>query len=395
VTFPLDTPNLDSITSLNYLLRDAVSFNGVMDHWDVSGVSYFISTFSGASSFDQALNSWDVSNALWMDQMFYNAISFNQPLSNWDVSGVTSMTLMFGNASTFNQPLNAWNVSNVQLMDGMFSNALAFNQSLASWDVSSVTTMRGMFNSAWVYNQSMSNWDVSSVIDMNRMFSYTNAFNQPLNTWDVSNVIDMSGMFWLADSFNQPLNNWDVSSVVDMHRMFRRAVNFNQDLHHWDYSTLAFPLNSNRSPLFEFVSRTSLSRARYDSLLIHFNRSIAWKGLRLDAEDLRYCVSLPARQNLISNGWLVLGDSLDCQAVGINEMQESSSFTFYPNPVNSILQFENTSIGERLQIMNLQGQVLEDKRILQSNFTEDLSEYENGIYMIRIGERVEKLIIRK
>ena len=69
-----------------------------------------------------------------MDFMFKNARSFNQPLNNWNMSNVETMVGVFDGAISFNQPLNNWNVSNVDFMGHMFDGALSFNQPLhAPW----------------------------------------------------------------------------------------------------------------------------------------------------------------------------------------------------------------------------------------------------------------------
>jgi surface protein len=107
--------------------------------------------FKDARSFNQPLNNWNVSNVTNMAGMFFNARSFNQPLNNWNVTNVTNMRSMFYRAEQFNQPLNNWNVGNVTNMSSMFEDARSFNQPLNNWNVDNVTNMENMFLRARAY----------------------------------------------------------------------------------------------------------------------------------------------------------------------------------------------------------------------------------------------------
>ncbi|WP_179019933.1 BspA family leucine-rich repeat surface protein [Winogradskyella forsetii] len=123
---------------LNTTMSDAPDFS------NVSFIS-LASMFRGASSFNGSINHWDVSNAFNMQNMFYGATSFNQNLSSWDVSNVRIMISMFYGATSFNQDIGAWDVSKVENMINMFFGATSFDQDLSNWDVSNVYQMINMF----------------------------------------------------------------------------------------------------------------------------------------------------------------------------------------------------------------------------------------------------------
>jgi len=73
-----DKPTLTTLSMANFF-RDATSFNGAIDSWDVSTSTNFNGTFRGATSFNQPLNSWDVSSSTNFPNMFLGATAFDQP----------------------------------------------------------------------------------------------------------------------------------------------------------------------------------------------------------------------------------------------------------------------------------------------------------------------------
>lgn len=228
-----DSPNLSNCTTISGMFANS-SFNGNINHWNVSNISNMSSLFGGNSAYNQPLNSWNTANVTNMSGMFYAAGAFNQPIGNWDTSKVTNMSGLFLNAGAFNQDISTWNTSNVTDMSTMFSSASAFNQPIGNWNTGKVTNMNSMFKMAASFNQSINNWDVSSVTTMQSMFSRSN-FNQNINSWNVSSVVNMNSMF-SQTIFNQPLNNWNVANVTNMYAMFRLAYNFNQDISNWNTS---------------------------------------------------------------------------------------------------------------------------------------------------------------
>ena len=112
----------------------------------------------------------DMSSVTDMNFMFNGASSFNQDIGDWDVSQVIGINGMFAGANAFNQDIGDWNVSQVTDMSIMFSGANAFNQDIGDWDVSKVTDMNFMFNGASSFNQDIGSWNVSQVTKMNSMF---------------------------------------------------------------------------------------------------------------------------------------------------------------------------------------------------------------------------------
>lgn len=99
------------------------SFNGDLNHWDVSECTNMAGMFYSASQFNGDISGWDVSGVIFVygfEHMFAHATAFNRDISGWDLSGLKdpvlpgNMIYMFNYASTFNQPVRDWSVNVLQ-----------------------------------------------------------------------------------------------------------------------------------------------------------------------------------------------------------------------------------------------------------------------------------------
>lgn len=291
-----DTSN---VKSMKWMFRNSI-FDNPLDQWDTSNVVDMSGMFQGAVIFNQPIGNWDTSSVTDMNNMFAQTVWFNQPLGNWDTSNVINMRRMFYSSIRFNQSLNGWNTTSVTDMSGMFSFTEGFNGQISEWDTSSVIDMSSMFLAADVFDQAIGNWNTQNVTDMGSMFMSAANFNQPIEAWNTSGVIDMSSMFANADDFDQPIGAWNTSSVTDLNTMFRGATAFDQPLGAWDIS--------NVTSLSSTFSRTDLSVANYDDLLINWSQQTGIQtGLSLDVENARYSsLAVEARTKLIEEfNWTI------------------------------------------------------------------------------------------
>lgn len=136
-----DKPTLTTLSMANFF-RDATSFNGAIDSWDVSTSTNFNGTFRGATSFNQPLNSWDVSSSTNFPNMFLGATAFDQPLDSWVTSSVTNMTNMFSGATSFDQDVGSWNVTSLTTANTMFNGVTLstanYDSLLTGWEAQAV-----------------------------------------------------------------------------------------------------------------------------------------------------------------------------------------------------------------------------------------------------------------
>jgi surface protein len=317
-----------------------------------------------ASSMDGDLSNWDVSEVSDFRFMFHLATIFNGDISNWDVSNATSLEGMFRNAMFFDRNLGNWNVSGITDLTDVFSLAFSFTgDSLENWDVGNVQVMRRAFASANAFNGNISNWDVSSVTVMDEAFVGATAFNQNISGWNVSSVRTMSGIFLGATSFNQNLGNWDISAVTDMTNMFSI-------------------LNPNS------IVQQGMSVSNYDSTLIGWQQNPHQLNVNLGADNLLYCLGDGARTLLIADGWNFIGDSLNCQTVGLEKFEEDRLMV-YPNPSSGIIKIRNANTNSIIRVHSLDGKVV--FRGKANNGELNLTSLSRGIYIADVDNKRVKL----
>ena len=177
----VDTPNLSSVTSMEFMFSDCSAFNQDISGWDVSKVTNMGSIFCDCSAFNQDISSWNVSKVTEMYRMFNDCSSFNQDISHWDVSNVTDMSEMFWGCSAFNQDISSWDVSKVTDMNDMFGNCSAFNQNLGSWKLKNCREL-GLYRcgmSIENYSKSLIGWAAQADINENLLLEADNLhFNE-------------------------------------------------------------------------------------------------------------------------------------------------------------------------------------------------------------------------
>ncbi|MCB9256249.1 MAG: BspA family leucine-rich repeat surface protein [Chitinophagales bacterium] len=226
------------------------------------------------------------------------------------LDSVLSLQNMFALCDSFNDPLNHWNLSSIKNIQGMFFGCSNFNQDLNDWDVSEVENFGFTFYAANKFNGDISAWNTSSMQSAWRSFYNATSFNGDLSNWDVGNVSWFNGMFEGATSFNQNLSSWNIGenlmdTTINMELMFNQATSFDQNLGAWDISKA--------TNMTMMLSNSGLSPQNYDNTLIAWVSQNVQDSVHLGSHSLQYCLGESARNQLINqNGWIILGDSLNC-----------------------------------------------------------------------------------
>jgi hypothetical protein len=68
----------------------------------------------------------------------------------------------------------------------------------------------------------------------------------------------------------------------------------------------------------------------------------------------------------------------------LNQFNLNNNHKIYPNPTHSVLNIETNKPYTSFEIYDIMGQLVLSKKIMNSNLTIDISNFENGVYSIRI-----------
>ena len=104
-----------------------------------------------------------------------------------------------------------------------------------------------------------------------------------------------------------------------------------------------------------------------------------------------YTVNLKASAGILSDD--TTSNDLIFIGWGLNRQEFYKVVRFYPNPTNNIINIEglNKNENNNIQIFDMQG-----KLVITKIFTEkvmiDLSELNNGVYVINIGEVAQRIV---
>lgn len=84
--------------------------------------------------------------------------------------------------------------------------------------------------------------------------------------------------------------------------------------------------------------------------------------------------------------------------VGVNERAfEENVLSIYPNPTSGLITIETKALlsNTRVQVLSIEGKILRDELFNQSKLTIDMNGFSNGIYFVRMGDTIQKLILNK
>ncbi|HSZ72686.1 MAG TPA: glycosyl hydrolase family 18 protein [Cytophagaceae bacterium] len=77
-----------------------------------------------------------------------------------------------------------------------------------------------------------------------------------------------------------------------------------------------------------------------------------------------------------------------------NAQQVNNALNVYPNPAKGTVTIEkSTEATQHVQIVNTFGEVIKEQEMTDTQMTIDISNYPAGLYMIKIGEATQKLVI--
>ncbi len=154
---------------------------------------------------------------------------------------------------------------------------------------------------------------------------------------DFSKLTSTEGMFGLCFALENAssVSNWNMGNVTRIAQMFFYASKFNEDLSSWDISSLDNAL--------AMLSFSGISSENYDKLLIEWNKKVqagtAPSNIRFAAANVKYCMGVRARQELIASGWGENGNitdgGSDCSAAFITTWNIATDNEAIRIPINT------------------------------------------------------------
>ena len=404
----IDIPDLTNVNSMFAMLSRCDTLNAPLNinNWNTSNVTDMSYLFARSHNFNQPIGNWNTSNVTTMEGMFYAEPTFNQPIGNWNTTNVTSMAEMFYDASNFNQPIGNWNTGNVTTMASMFFSANSFNQSIDAWNYNSIQVIENMILGSGLdcgnYSALLYHW-ATNPLTPNNLYLGGTELHYGLNVQSNRNyLINTKGWSIFIDTLTNSICCFTQNTIQ----------------------------NSSTCDDYLFNGQTLTSSGTYYDTLMNVNGCDSLITLNLTVNTPNTSVT-QAGANLTSNAtgatyqWLscpsytpIVGetnqsftasangdyavavtvtgctDTSACYTVigiGIQEINNASSFSVYPNPVSNNLYIHSSTAftDKKKEFYNAFGQLLFTTK---SNEI-DVSTYSKGIYYLKCEQHVVKVVV--
>ena len=110
-----------------------------------------------------------------------------------------------------------------------------------------------------------------------------------------------------------------------------------------------------------------------------------------------WIASALAVPGVMVNGFQVFGSPGNPYTTGINAVNtDKNVINIYPNPTRGMVTIETTAdVAQRIQLISMEGKVLRDMRSVNNQTQLDLSELANGVYFLKVGSEIQKVILSK
>ena len=145
-----------------------------------------------------------------------------------------------------------------------------------------------------------------------------------------------------------------------------------------------------------------------DSLVSNDANATAYQWVNCDSNNVNIAGATNAGfQPLYSGNYAVIltngacVDTSACQNIVINSTKENrntSSITIFPNPTSGqvYIQLEGiSSTKETIQVYSLEGELILDEVVNSSQIELDLSSFVRGIYLVKYGQTIRKVVLTK
>jgi surface protein len=456
---PIGNWNISNVINMGGMFYHADNFNQPIGSWNTSNVTDMGYMFNYATNFNQPLGAWNTGNVTSMDGMFYNATNFNQPVAAWNTGNVTDMQYMFYSAQNFNQPVGAWNTGNVINMAGIFNDAINFNHPIGSWVLHPNVNMSFMLNNCGMdcsnYSATLNGWATNPLTPNGRdLGAQGRHYSSPVQA-DRTYLLNTKGWTITGDALNIGFccipQSYTINQAACNSYFFNGQTLTSSGIY---YDTLmnangcdslvtlnlainqatASTINQAACNSYFFNGQTLTSSGIYYDTLMNANGCDSLVTLNLTINNVNASVTqtgatLTANATGAAYQWLscpsytpILGetnqiftatangdyaveitqngctDTSACYTVigiGMNEMEHTSAFSVYPNPVNGKLVIQSSSafVNKKKELYNSLGQLVFTTCPDSLPEIIDMSAYSKGIYYLKCENQVVKVVV--
>jgi hypothetical protein len=85
-----------------------------------------------------------------------------------------------------------------------------------------------------------------------------------------------------------------------------------------------------------------------------------------------------------------------CDILPIKDLKviDNQSFTVFPNPASNFIQIEsdNNKLNQKVEIIDVLGKTVFIERMINNPFSLNINRLHSGIYLVKIGNKVQKLV---
>lgn len=138
----------------------------------------------------------------------------------------------------------------------------------------------------------------------------------------------------------------------------------------------------------------------YNNLMARFQTysELFTKSGAATREQNKWVISPISQEMTFLSNWIIARLTyLDNHYLGspytaLNNLQVSTNIKFGPNPIDSWLNVSGLESGQVVAVYSLQGILLEHKVSIGNELKIDMTKYQSGIYLIKIGDYTSKII---
>jgi hypothetical protein len=339
--------------------------------------------------------------------MFREDSLFNQDLSNWDIGSDTNTSYMFYSAIIFNYPVFSWDVSSLKKAELMFGNAISFNQSLGNWNLPQHVNLQNSLSQCGLdcsnYSSTLVGWNSNpNTPDSINLGLVSLHYGMNVQS-DHDNLINIKGWIILGDTLS------NTNCCVVQHTMltqtscqyyFFNGQNLTTSGTYYDTllnvngcdSIISLNLTINQVNTSMTQSGANLSAnasaANYQWLSCNPYQIIS------GATNQTFTANANGDYAVIvtENGCTDTSACITVMGIGLDEYSNDDKIIVYPNPAQDRIYVTSTlsdNQNTKKELYNTLGQV-----ILTTYENEiDVSGLVKGVYYIRCGQFVEKVIV--